>query len=163
MSPARTRSSLHAVDPGALSLDSILRSMPIGEVMCRSGRHRYGLDETLPGQAWPDTVRAWPADGGAYRIEDACLLCGLAWRVFYTGPNGELDPWAPYSTHYDRDWVSIPQEYDRTKAMLRSEKYRRAGRGVAAQLRRVAARTLAEDRKQDRGQAPAARFSHGAG
>jgi len=136
-------------------LTTILNEMPDEEVRCRMGKHDWALDSVLPGQAWPDVVRAWPGQLGAFRIEDPCLRCGLAWRVLDTRAGGELDAAAKISIHYDPDWVKVPQGYDRRKRRIRQEYNRRSGPKQAAQVRQAASRTAALERQA----APEARFT----
>jgi hypothetical protein len=142
-------------------LTVILNEMPDEEVRCRMGKHDWALDSVLPGEAWPDIVRAWPGRLGVFRIEDPCLRCGLAWRVFDTLPDAELDADAKISIHYDPDWVKVPQGYDRRKRRIRREYNRRSGKKQAVQVRRAVTRTAATERRaaRDAAGAPAVKFS----
>jgi hypothetical protein len=142
-------------------LTVILNEMPDEEVRCRMGKHDWALDSVLPGDLWPDVVRAWPGQLGVFRIEDPCLRCGLVWRVMDTLADGEMDAEAKIGIHYGPDWVKVPQGYNRRKRRIRQEYYRRSGKKQAVQVRRVATRTAATERRaaRDAARAPAARFS----
>jgi hypothetical protein len=127
-------------------LTGILNEMPDLEVLCRTGWHRWALDEVMPGESWPDVVRAWPQRRGVFRIEEPCVKCGLAWRITDTLAGGTMDPFAVSRIVYDREWVTIPQGYKRGKRRIRQELYRRRGADdTAAQLERAAARTAADE------------------
>jgi hypothetical protein len=115
--------------------------MPPEEVRCRAGWHRWARDTVLPGQPWPDSVRAWPDREGRIRIQDPCVACGLAWRVTKTLPGGELDAFAKSGIVYDPGWVSVPQGMDRRKRTIRQEGYRRAGKKDARSLQAALSRT----------------------
>lgn len=129
---------LQSVD---LELASVLAEMPAREVRCRAGNHWWARDTVLPGEPWPDVVRAWPDNQGRIRIEDPCVKCGLAWRVTKTGPDGELDAFARTSIVYDEDWVSVPQGLDRRKRTIRAEGYRRGAKRNQSSLQAALART----------------------
>lgn len=127
-------------------LTVVLNDMPDEEVRCRAAWHRWALDSVMPGEAWPDVVRAWPGQRGVFRIEDPCTECGLAWRIIDTLPGGEMDPFAVTRVVYDRAWVAIPQGYKRGKRRIRAEMYRRRGGAqTTAQLQEAAARTAADE------------------
>jgi hypothetical protein len=127
-------------------LTGILNEMPDLEVLCRTGWHRWALDEVMPGESWPDVVRAWPQRRGVFRIEEPCVKCGLAWRITDTLAGGRMDPFATSRIVYDREWVAIPQGYKRGKRRIRQELYRRRGAdNTAAQLELAAARTAADE------------------
>jgi hypothetical protein len=127
-------------------LTGILNEMPDLEVLCRTGWHRWALDEVMPGESWPDSVRAWPGRRGAFRIEEPCVKCGLTWRITDTLPGGRMDPFAVTRIVYDREWVTIPQGFKRGKRRIRQELYRRRGdEQTAAQVEEAAARTAVEE------------------
>lgn len=140
-------------------LTVILNDMPDEEVRCRMrGRHRYAMDSVLPGQAWPDVIRAWPGKLGAFRIEDPCLDCELAWRVIETGVSGDMTGDLVITLHYDAQWVTVPQGYGRTgPRRMRSEYNRRGGKRQSAQLSKVVSRTANEERRLARQRAKEAR------
>lgn len=141
-------------------LIGILNDMPDAEVRCRAGWHRWALDSVMPGESWPDVVRAWPGRLGVFRIEDPCTECGLAWRIMDTLPGGEMDPYAQTRVVYDQEWVTIPQGYKRGKRRIRQEMYRRRGQvQTTAQVRAAAARTAADEEAVAQPAAPAANFS----
>jgi hypothetical protein len=134
---AQTR--LRSVD---LELAAVLADMPPEEVRCRAGNHYWARDSVLPGQPWPDVVRAWPWRYGRYRIEDPCLKCSMAWRVTLTGVDGELDAFARTHIVYDPDWVRVPQGLDRRKRTIRREGYRRGAKKNKTSLKDALARTV---------------------
>jgi hypothetical protein len=141
-------------------LTGILNEMPDLEVLCRTGWHRWALDEVMPGESWPDVVRAWPQRRGVFRIEEPCVKCGLAWRITDTLPGGRMDPFAVSRIAYDREWVTIPQGYKRGKRRIRQELYRRRGEEqTTAQVEAAAARTAAEEEAVAQAAAPAVKFS----
>jgi hypothetical protein len=160
----QTRPRLRSVRPGRdvietmqqAPLASTLRDMPPEEVRCRSGWHRWARDTVLPGEAWPDSVRAWPDNQGRIKIEDPCLDCGLAWRVTKTLPGGEMDAFAVAHIIYDKDWVRVPQGQDRRKRTIRQEGYRRAAKKNSAQLHQALNRTAARGAEPH---VPEARFA----
>jgi hypothetical protein len=115
--------------------------MPPEEVRCRAGWHRWARDSVLPGQPWPEEVRAWPDREGRIKIEDPCLACRMAWRVTKTGVDQLLDAFAKTSIVYDEDWVSVPQGMDRRKRTIRAEGYRRAEKKDARSLQAALSRT----------------------
>lgn len=133
-----------------------LRDMPGAEVRCRGVHHRWARDTVLPGEPWPDVVRAWPTKDGRVKIQDPCVDCSLAWRVTKTLPGGELDPFARSNIVYDADWVTVPQGLDRRKGTIRAEGYRRGKKRNKNQLQAALARTA------DRGLEPVqpVRFAH---
>ncbi len=140
----------------------VLNDMPDGEVRCRAAWHQWALDDVMPGETWPDVVRAWPQRRGAFRIEDPCTRCGLAWRIIDTLPGGKMDPFAVARVIYDREWVPIPQRFRRGKRRIRAELYRRRGvDDTAEQLRMAAERTEADEASVEQAirTAPAVTFS----
>jgi hypothetical protein len=143
-------------------LTVVLNEMPDGEVRCRAAWHQWALDDVMPGESWPDSVRAWPQRRGVFRIEEPCVKCGLAWRITDTLSGGRMDPFATSRIDYDREWVSIPQGFKRGKRRIRQELYRRRGvDNTAEQLRMAAERTEADEVSVEQAirTAPAATFS----
>lgn len=134
---------------------SVYNDMSDEEVTCRAGTHKWALDSVLPGEAWPDVVRAWPGTLGVYRIEDPCLVCDLVVRVMDTLPGGEMDPDFQFSYVYARNWVSVPMHLKRGKRRSRQEKFRRIGKKAPVQVKAAARRTAASERATP----PPARFS----
>lgn len=149
----RGNTALRAADP---DLEKALRDMPPEEVRCRSGHHRFARDTVLPGQQWPDSVRAWPDGEGRIKIEDPCVDCKMVWRITKTGYDGQLDAFAKPYLVYDEDWVRIPQGLDRRKRTVRAEGYRRSRAKDSASLQRALDRTA---EREVRPHLPAARFS----
>lgn len=129
---------LYAVDP---ELAEKLAEMPREEVRCRGVHHRWARDTVLPGDPWPNVVRAWPAGDGRIKIEDPCVDCYLAWRVTKTGYDGVLDPYARSHIVYHEDWVRIPQGLDRRKGTIRREGQRRGKNQENASLAAALTRT----------------------
>jgi hypothetical protein len=134
--------------------EDVYRSMPAEEVRCRGGHHRFARDTVLPGQPWPESVRAWPDDQGRVRIEDPCVDCGLCWRVIKSLPGGELDAFARPAIVYDPDWVRVPQGLDRRKRTIRQEGYRRGHKKDQASIQQALNRT------SRRGHVPQTTFRH---
>jgi len=149
----RASGALRVVDP---DLERALRDMPPEEVRCRGGHHRWARDTVLPGEAWPDSVRAWPMEDSRIKIQDPCVDCGMAWRITRTGFGGELDAFAKSYIVYSEEWVTIPQGLDRRKRTIRAEGHRRAGRKNARHLQ------AALDRTERQGSLPVqpVRFAH---
>jgi len=134
----RASGALRAVDP---DLEQALRDMPPEEVRCRAGHHRWARDTVLPGQPWPDSVRAWSMEDGRIKIQDPCVDCGMAWRITRTGFGGKLDAFAKSYIVYGDEWVTIPQGLDRRKRTIRAEGDRRAARKNSQYLQRALDRT----------------------
>ena len=133
--------------------------MPPEEVRCRGGHHLFARDTVLPGQGWPDSVRAWPDSSGRIKIEEPCVLCHLVWRVTRTGADQRLDAFARSHLVYDQDWVTVPQGMDRRKRTIRQVGYNRAMKKDASSLQ------AALDRTERAGALPVqpVRFQHAAG
>jgi len=116
--------------------------MPPEEVRCRSAHHRWARDTVLPGQPWPDSVRAWSMEDGRIKIQDPCMDCGMAWRITRTGHGGELDAFSARSyIVYSEEWVTISRGLDRRKKTIRSEGDRRGRKKNAQHLQRALDRT----------------------
>lgn len=137
----------------------VYADMPPEEVRCRAGHHLFARDTVLPGQPWPDSVRAWPDNQGRIKIQEPCVLCQLCWRITKTGVDQLLDAFAKTYLVYDPEWVSVPQGMDRRKRTIRAEGYRRAERKDARSLQ------AALDRTERAGVLPVqpVRFQHAAG
>jgi len=139
--------------------EDVYRDMPPEEVRCRGGHHRFARDTMLPGEEWPDSVRAWPDAQGRIKIEEPCVDCRLVWRITKTGVDQALDAFAKSHLVYDEDWVVVPQGLDRRKRTIRQHGYFRAAKKDARSLR------VALDRTERAGALPVqpVRFQHAAG
>lgn len=62
------------------------------QAVCRGKRrHKFGLDDLIPGRAFPRGIDIQPAAGGVVQITDHCQRrCGR-WIRYTTGPDGLID------------------------------------------------------------------------
>lgn len=135
---ARPRRGPRTVQQAA---EDVYADMPAAEVRCRGAHHLFARDTVLPGQAWPDSVQAWPDSQGRIKIQEPCTLCGLVWRITRTGVDQMLDAFTKSYLVYDGDWVSVPQGLDRRKRTIRQHGYERAAKKDARSLQAALSRT----------------------
>jgi hypothetical protein len=117
--PAQS-ATLHAPERQLLR---ILNTIPDHIVRCRSGKHRWALEEQEPGEPFPSSVSAEPAREGSYLLIEPCGRCG-AEKHTLTGPGGDLYAARSWII-YPPDWVVIPGDFPRGKLTLKAEWNRR--------------------------------------
>jgi hypothetical protein len=135
-------SSLHLVEDQRPAEDDELsielRGIPGKQVRCRTGHHRFAMDDWEPGENIPVRgVSVMPASDGRFALLEPCLACWEVTRVTYTHPGGGIDGHLQSHIRYGKGWKKIPSHLPRGKRVLRSEKYRRGEHQLKALLGRV--------------------------
>jgi hypothetical protein len=112
----------------------LLNEIPDWEVACRGGRHRFPLDDAVPGRKLPKGVGARPARDGCYQVAERCPKCQTL-RVWLTLPGGRLDASVQYRYVYPPEWVKVPREFGVGRRSFLQEKYRRLHDDLSAVIR----------------------------
>src|SRR5260370_39427019 len=127
MTEATTREPM-TLSPAQRRIAVKLSEIPDEQLASRAGRHRWALDELETGVPLPRGLSAIPQHDGSYQLQDECSRCRKT-RIVTTLPKGVYDINAEYTYHNPDDWVTLHQDLDATKRVLRAENVaRNAGR-----------------------------------
>jgi hypothetical protein len=126
----RREANLRAVEPGQQVLDP--SAIPVRQLRCRSGHHRFALDDWEPPAEIPRGVSVMFASEGRYKMLEPCLACLAATRVTYTHPGGGIDGYLKSGIIYGTNWVRMAMDRPRGRRVMRDEKVRRGRRQLDA-------------------------------
>jgi hypothetical protein len=118
-------------------------ALPASQVVCRSGHHRFALDDWDPGEEIPRSVTAMHADEGRYKLLEPCLKCWAVTRVTFTHPGGGIDGYLRPVLRYGKEWVKLDADVPRGRRVMRDQKYQRGQGRLKALIGRAV--TLTED------------------
>jgi hypothetical protein len=120
----RRRDSLRVVGREQAS-ETRPEAIPIKQVRCRAGHHRFPLDEWEPPGPVPAGVSVMFASEGRYKLVEPCRACQAVTGVTYTHPGGQVDGHLRRQIIYGDEWVRMAQGTPRGKRVMRGEMYDR--------------------------------------
>lgn len=120
----RRRDSLRSVELGEHVADP--SGIPIKQIRCRAGHHRFALDDWEPPDPIPGRgVTVMFASEGRYKLLEPCLACMAATRVTYTHPGGGIDGFLKSGIVYGKNWRKMAMDAPRGRRVMRDERCRR--------------------------------------
>jgi hypothetical protein len=111
--------------------------IPIKQVRCRAGHHKFALDDWEPPSEIPRGVSVMFASEGRYKMMEPCLACMAATRVTYTHPGGGVDGFLKSGIVYGQNWVRMPMSQPRGSRVMRDERCRRGQAQLTAFMGRA--------------------------
>lgn len=141
----RHRENLRAVEPGEHVIDPA--GIPIKQIRCRAGHHKFALDDWEPPAEIPRGVTVMFASEGRYKLLEPCLTCMAATRVTYTHPGGGIDGFLKSSITYGKNWQKMAMDAPRGRRVMRDERCRRGKKQLDAFIG-AAITDLADDARE---------------